>query len=149
MGVRGLGKFIEENAQKNRVNLIELAKQLKKENKELKLVIDALGFIHYLYTEKKLNWLFGGQYEEFVYEIKKYVSHFTSHGISLHFIIDGALQQSKYLTLLDRRKRDIRELKAFMEEVKSHTNLKEIVNSKNLSQRKVLPLFAQVNLNFI
>jgi hypothetical protein len=105
MGVRGLQYYVElkcpEAAYK--VNIKKLAEEYRAQTRgrEPVIVVDGMSCIRRWYGD--LDWIYGGQWREYVQLLKRFCEAFKKAGIKLIFFFDGptpevSQQLVKFLT---------------------------------------------------
>ncbi|XP_033638411.1 constitutive coactivator of peroxisome proliferator-activated receptor gamma-like [Asterias rubens] len=105
MGVGGLQSYVERWCPGGLidVDLKALAKEFQKcKGKTPVLVVDAMGLYCKLYTPF-MPWVFGGQWAEFIEEVRCLLDTFKRAEINLVFIFDGVVEKAKYPVWIERR----------------------------------------------
>lgn len=128
MGVNGLQTYVEQHYPQKNTNLSAIAKQ----NSGIILVCDGNGLMYYLYRSSKLDWVHQGQYQEFSEYIVKFILNLRKNFIELHIFFDGLQQELKNSTALQRRNREV-------EDVKRVINVK----GKGFTEMLIIPYLAK------
>ena len=105
MGVKGLQTFIEQHCPGGLIDIdIEgIARDFQQcYGKKPVLVVDGMGCLNKLYTPF-MPWIFGGQWVEFLEEVRCFLDAFKRVGIDLVFIFDGVVERAKYAEWVKRR----------------------------------------------
>ncbi|XP_028298861.1 constitutive coactivator of peroxisome proliferator-activated receptor gamma isoform X2 [Gouania willdenowi] len=130
MGVKGLQFFLDHCCPEAcvRVNLREMAREHAAKvqqgstsaaiKKEPTLVVDGMACLRHWYTCK--DWVCGGQWKEYVYALKSWVTVFTSAGINLVFFFDGVVEEQKRPEWVKRRRRVNRDIFKVFCHIKQH-----------------------------
>ena len=67
--------------------------------KEPVIIVDLLNCGSTLYGD--LDWVCGGQFNEYVHNIQKFINAFSKAGIRLIFYVDGAVEGDKHQEMVD------------------------------------------------
>jgi hypothetical protein len=111
MGVKGLKYFVSRNAQPERLNLTEIA---SRSQRPIKMLIDGHSFLFFLAGRSSIDFVHGGDHEEFVIYLSQLLHAFNDSSIHLDIIFDGCEIEKKKATIIERMKTRIVEQAAYM-----------------------------------
>ncbi|XP_054714905.1 constitutive coactivator of peroxisome proliferator-activated receptor gamma-like [Uloborus diversus] len=122
MGVKGLQYFIEHECPDacKKVNIEELAHIHRRENNcDPVLVIDGSALIYPLYSTT-LEWIYGGQWTQFVHKLKCFIERFRAIGVKIVFFFDGTVCGTKRKEWVKRRISKYRQISSIFNAIKRH-----------------------------
>lgn len=91
MGVKGLTRFCRE-----RQNYIcEVYNISKIPHKSLKIIVDGNAYLYHLYSSFKLDWINGGDYDEFATRLRCELQIWEENKVHLFFVFDGLPEHKK------------------------------------------------------
>lgn len=119
MGVKGLMHYIDHDTSevRRKISIPEMAAAYSAKDRPV-LVVDGMSLIHKLY-HKEDDWVYGGQWTEFVESFKTFVSKFHQFGIDLIFFYDGSVCKSKRTEWVNRRLKRLSETDGLFYYIKS------------------------------
>lgn len=106
MGVRGLQTFIEKECPDacKYVSVKEIADNHRiSYNCQPVLVVDGMSMLNRLYQSTSLEWIYGGQWLQFLKILEDFISRFNSIGVKLVFFFDGTICAAKREEWVRRR----------------------------------------------
>ena len=106
MGVRGLQHFLEKDCSGAfyEVDIANLATtHTTKTGKQPVVVVDTMSCINKIYIDNKLDWICGGQYQDYIKAWGNFIESFVKLGIRLVFVYDGTSQTVKRKEWVRRR----------------------------------------------
>ncbi|KAI0827841.1 hypothetical protein BC628DRAFT_1409424 [Trametes gibbosa] len=109
MGVHGLTTFLREHKQSlaTSTQLPPTAVlQDAHDDHPLSVVLDGWSFLYEVIYCADLPWVFGGEYPQLSYLIRRIVHAWVEVGIHLHFVFDGPYPTLKFPTLVSRISRN-------------------------------------------
>ncbi|XP_061670264.1 constitutive coactivator of peroxisome proliferator-activated receptor gamma [Syngnathoides biaculeatus] len=123
MGVKGLQSFMELCCPESciTVNLREMVRHVPKTSDNTSsptLVVDGMACLRHWYWCK--DWVCGGQWNEYMSILRRWVETFTSVGIHLVFFFDGLVEEKKRHEWVKRRRRVNGEVSKIFHYIKSH-----------------------------
>nr|XP_056709749.1 constitutive coactivator of peroxisome proliferator-activated receptor gamma [Euleptes europaea] len=122
MGVKGLHSFVTNAcpAACVVVNLKEMAERHRSSypGSPPVIVVDAMSCLRQWYTPE--SWVCGGQWQEYLSNLEKFMNTFTAAGIKLVFYFDGLVEQKKRNEWVKRRLRNNREIAKIFQFIKTH-----------------------------
>lgn len=120
MGVKRLLSYVEGQCPDafEHVDLRRLADQYyRRYNTKPQLLIDCNGYIQNIYG--RLEFGLGGQWLQYLENIKVFVKYFQNAGFELLVMFDGVVEKKKMKTWLDRRKDERRKVSKIFDDIKS------------------------------
>ncbi|XP_023212367.1 constitutive coactivator of peroxisome proliferator-activated receptor gamma-like [Centruroides sculpturatus] len=119
MGVKGLSYFVDNDCSEvcKRIYIPELASRYSVGGTPV-LVVDGMSLINKM-IQKDSNWVYGGQWMEYIENIKAFVNKFQQFGIELVFFYDGSVCKSKRTEWVSRRKKHLSETDGVFYYIKS------------------------------
>ncbi|KAG8172310.1 hypothetical protein JTE90_007023, partial [Oedothorax gibbosus] len=121
MGVRGLQTYIERDCPDacKSVSVKEIAdKHRHFYNCDPVLVVDGMSMINRLYQNANLEWIYGGQWLQFVKVLEEFISRFKNIGVSLVFFFDGTISAEKRDEWVRRRVSKYETIAGIFQEIK-------------------------------
>ncbi|KJA28957.1 hypothetical protein HYPSUDRAFT_33419 [Hypholoma sublateritium FD-334 SS-4] len=98
MGVHGLTTYLREKQR-----LLSTTTLLASSSKnKVPIVVDGWSFIYDVYQSSSLPWVYGGEYIEFVHQVKNVVESWIKVGLQVYFVFDGACPDLKFPTAVAR-----------------------------------------------
>ncbi|KAI8510090.1 hypothetical protein Bbelb_125180 [Branchiostoma belcheri] len=122
MGVKGLQTYVEKNCPHacEKVSLRSLAQDYQAEHgKTPVLVVDGLSCLRDHFYHGGLAWVYGGQWQEYLTSLRKFVQDFQSAGIEVVFIFDGVVEKSKRPVWISRRKTELKTVKKIFQHIRA------------------------------
>jgi hypothetical protein len=119
MGVKGLQYFVEAKCPEAcyKVNIMKLASEYKASTgRDPVVVVDGMSCLKRWYTD--LEWIYGGQWREYVSLLKRFVTSFRKGGIKLVFFFDGPTPEVKRPLWVQRRVQGGRDIEDIFRSVK-------------------------------
>ncbi|KAM6943610.1 constitutive coactivator of peroxisome proliferator-activated receptor gamma [Xenentodon cancila] len=130
MGVRGLQSFMDRCCPEAcvTVNLREMTRRHAAETQRggasaangtsPTLVVDGMACLRHWYSCK--DWVCGGQWKEYIDNLKSWVEAFTSAGIKLVFFFDGVVEEKKRQEWVKRRLRVNKDVSKVFSHIKEY-----------------------------
>lgn len=122
MGVKGLQYFMETCHPETciHVDLRQLATAHAKAHPDIMptMVVDGMGCLRYWYQCQA--WVHGGQWQEYMHFLHKFVEAFTMIGLRLVFIFDGTIEEQKRAEWVKRRLRVNQDIAKIFNYIRSH-----------------------------
>ena len=80
---------------------------------DTKVVIDGCGLYYHIYTSNRINFKYGGQYDQLQKKLKEFFTKLWSHNVVPYVIFDGIMtgDEKKFATFVKRKKECIRRVK--------------------------------------
>ncbi|KAL8185935.1 UNVERIFIED_CONTAM: hypothetical protein K2H54_059927 [Gekko kuhli] len=122
MGVKGLLWFVTNACPgaSTVVNLKEMAENQRSiySGSPPIIVVDAMSCLRQWYTPE--SWVCGGQWQEYLSHLNKFISTFTAAGIKLVFYFDGVVEQKKRDEWVKRRLKNNKEIAKIFQFIKTN-----------------------------
>ena len=111
MGVKGLHSFLEAKlpAGQHMLSLPSLADEAFRTKILPTVVVDGMALIRKMYTTD-LEWIVGGQYQDLLMNVKRFVQAFKDCGLQLVVFIDGGVDDAKLSEWQQRRAKDLQKV---------------------------------------
>ncbi|XP_015905652.1 constitutive coactivator of peroxisome proliferator-activated receptor gamma [Parasteatoda tepidariorum] len=125
MGVIGLQYYIENKCPDacKSVSIQRMADEHRRRfNCEPVIVVDGMALINRLYA-KNLEWIYGGQWLQFIKKLEEFISLFRSIGVRLVFFFDGTVCAAKRKEWVKRRVAKYQQIKSIFSNI--HANHRE------------------------
>ncbi|KFM63826.1 Constitutive coactivator of peroxisome proliferator-activated receptor gamma, partial [Stegodyphus mimosarum] len=122
MGVKGLQYYIEQQCPDacRYVSIAELAEEHKNRyNCQPVLVVDGMALIYPLYSTT-LEWVFGGQWVQFVRKLENFMKRFSEIGVKLVFFFDGTVCSRKRKEWVKRRISKYKQISSIFNGIKAN-----------------------------
>ncbi|XP_078657200.1 constitutive coactivator of peroxisome proliferator-activated receptor gamma-like isoform X2 [Branchiostoma floridae x Branchiostoma belcheri] len=145
MGVKGLQTYVEKNCPHacEKVSLRSLAQDYQAEHgKTPVLVVDGLSCLRDHFYHSGLAWVYGGQWQEYLTSLRKFVQDFQSAGIEVVFIFDGVVEKSKRPVWISRRKTELKTVRKIFQHIRAtgkepHRSLLHLPPAPSLEETKL------------
>ena len=131
MGVSRLQTYIEQHCPQahKKIKISHLAAQyVEREGKIPVLLVDGNALLRRLYI--RFDWVYGGQWKEYIEELKHFVGIFRQIGVQLIFMFDGSVGNTKRLVWVKRRIQNMKDIMKVFAYIKN----KHVQPSRNLLQ---------------
>lgn len=122
MGVKGLQYYIEQHCPDvcKYVSIERLAQQHRMQyNSQPVIAVDGMALIYPLYSNS-LEWVYGGQWLQFVHKLEAFIKRFSDVGIRLVFFFDGTVGLNKRKEWVKRRINKYKQISSVFWNIKSH-----------------------------
>lgn len=122
MGVKGLQYYIEQHCPDvcKYVSIERLAQQHRMQyNSQPVIAIDGMSLIYPLYSNS-LEWVYGGQWLQFVHKLETFIKRFSDVGIRLVFFFDGTVCSNKRKEWVKRRINKYKQISSVFWNIKTH-----------------------------
>ncbi|CAG0921102.1 unnamed protein product, partial [Notodromas monacha] len=120
MGVRGLQYYVEAKCPEAcyKVNIKKLAEEFRVQTRgrDPAIVVDGMSCIRRWYGD--LEWIYGGQWREYVQLLKRFCEAFQKAGIKLVFFFDGPTTEVKRPLWVQRRVQNAKDVEDIFRSVK-------------------------------